>query len=406
MKHLAGQHVLVLAASILGASSSWMACCMHNICVGCCLTTVVTAIAVLMTSDQKPLTRSSLVRSVSPNNELERTSRCAATAIPSIVRDDFLYRIRATEAVFPMPSPFWITDRKNPRKLRLQDPKLKKEFDYLIYDLDNGVELRLVKISAKGKKFMIGSPKNEPDRREDEEQREIAFTRDYYIGVYEVTRRQFRRFSDESGYKTDGEQLAASVAGVHTWRRPSYEQSDSHPVEFISWNDAKQFCMWLAKKGEKRYTVRLPGEAEWEYACRAGSKSRFHFGDKEEDFPRFENIGDLDYEKATSNLVAVKFSDGHGCGAPVGSYKPNAFGLYDMLGNVREWCEDHDGKYSDLPKANNQIQTAWSLARVKRGGDWCLAPEFCRTACRASDGPREFSIATGFRIAVVESDEP
>jgi formylglycine-generating enzyme required for sulfatase activity len=176
-------------------------------------------------------------------------------------------------------------------------------------------------------------------------------------------------------------------------------------VELISWKDAKKFCEWLTKKGEKGYTVRLPGEAEWEYACRAGSKTRFYFGNNQSDLPKYANIGDLDYSKATGESVAVTFSDGYGYGAPVGSYKPNAFGLYDMIGNVSEWCEDWYGSYAYLPKGNNQIQSRVSETRIQRGGDWCSSPKFCRTACRIECGEYRVSIAVGFRIAAVKEDE-
>ena len=295
-----------------------------------------------------------------------------------------------------------ITER-NPRQIRAQDPKLKKEFDYLIYDLGKGVELKLVKIAAKGKSFVIGSPKDEEGRGNNEDQHEVTFTNDYYIGVFEVTLQQFRRFITETKYKTDAEERHESQC----WNDPGFPQTDLHPVDCISWNDAKKFCKWLGKKGAARFVVRLPGEAEWEYACRAGSKGRFHFGNDPEKFPEYDNVLDAAFRKAERVEVddfGIKGSDGFAYTSPVGTFKPNGFGLYDMHGNVCEWCEDNYGTLSELPIGNNSIQTKPAEVRVVKGGHYSAQASICRSAVRDSSYPSLAGGASGFRIAVVVKD--
>jgi sulfatase modifying factor 1 len=296
------------------------------------------------------------------------------------------------------------TARTNPRQVRAQDPKLKKEFDYLIFDLGKGVELKLIKIAAKKKSFMIGSPNEEEGRIKAEDQHEVTFTNDYYIGVFEVTCQQFRRFVEETRHKTDAEKQYAR----NSWNDPGFPQTESHPANFISWNDAKEFCDWLSKKGSARYVVRLPGEAEWEYACRAGSKTKYHFGDDPEKFPEYENVADATLNKIEKGEYAdhrIKGSDGFPYTSPVGNFKPNPFGVYDMHGNLTEWCEDTFGKHSDLPKSNNSIQSKPAKYRVTKGGNFSVPPSLCRSAYRSIGSPHFVGGAGGFRVAVIVKDD-
>ncbi len=138
---------------------------------------------------------------------------------------------------------------------------------------------------------------------------------------------------------------------------------------WISWNDTQAFCDWLNKKCPGRYLVRLPGEAEWEYACRAGSTTKYHFGDDPEKFPEYDNVADATLAKTNGGAIdGIEGSDGFAGTSLVGTFKPNAFGLYDMHGNASEWCQDTYGRHSDLPTTNNSIQTMASDHHVTKGG--------------------------------------
>ena len=319
------------------------------------------------------------------------------------------------------------SETSNPHLIRAKDPKLIKEFEYLVYDLGKGVELRLVKIAARGKSFMIGSSAEEqaavvnkyfegkrPDWMDDENERQIRLTNDYFIGQFEITRGQFRRFVEDTGFKTEAEEYGGGygwngekneVEGrdkKYSWQNNGFSQTDDDPVVNVTWNDAKKFCEWLAKKSDGK--VRLPGEAEWEYACRAGSTSRFCFGDDEEDLTEYGNVADAVFRAVTKKGWGIKTSDGIAFTAPVGMFKPNGFGLYDMHGNAFEWCEDWFGKYSDLPKANNQLQTVKQsdTRRVLRGGSWADFPGGgCRSAFRAFNAPDCRNCYYGFRVVVL-----
>jgi hypothetical protein len=161
----------------------------------------------------------------------------------------------------------------------------------------------------------------------------------------------------------------------------SFKDNPKNPVESVSWNDAQAFCQKLSEKTGKKY--RLPSEAEWEYACRAGSQTRYYFGDNA------ELLGQYAWYRYNSA------SKTH----PVGQKKPNNWGLYDMHGNVWEWCEDgwHEN-YQNAPKDcsawnDNHSQTN---RRVLRGGSWYYSLRYCRSACRRSFGSRINSY--GFRI--------
>jgi formylglycine-generating enzyme required for sulfatase activity len=152
-----------------------------------------------------------------------------------------------------------------------------------------------------------------------------------------------------------------------TWKNAILSQSEDHPVVCVSWNDAQAFCAWLSKKEGKKY--RLPTEAEWEYACRAGTRTRYHSGDDEAGLREVANVGSYTT-------------------TPVGQFKANAFGLFDMHGNVYEWCQDLD--------------ETGGLGRAVRGGgwDWCDDPEkHCRSACRSWQEPSKRLSYLGFRVA-------
>ena len=201
----------------------------------------------------------------------------------------------------------------------------------------------------------------------------VAVTAKYGTSETQVLQGQFRRSVEE----------AESLDGAKEWREQFRTQNDDHPIANVSWQDAVEFCKWLGTKEGQTY--RLPTEAEWEYACRAGTQTRFSFGDDDND------LGEHAW-----------FSDYSGSGThPIGQrMKPNAWGLYDMHGNVSEWCADwYDAKYyASSPQEDPPRPTAGSL-RVFRGGGWNHVASSCRASCRAVGVPGHRSGNRGFRVA-------
>jgi formylglycine-generating enzyme required for sulfatase activity len=230
----------------------------------------------------------------------------------------------------------------------------------------NSLKMKLVLIPAG--KFTMGSPKSEKGRSANEEQHAVEIKEPFFLGIHEVRVRDFRAFVEDDGYKTEAEK----AGGKDTWKTALFTQTEDHPVVRVSWNDAQAFCAWLSKKEGKKY--RLPTEAEWEYACRAGTKTRFYNGD------------DLAGLKEVANV-------GNSSTTPVGHFKANAFGLFDMHGNVYEWCEDRYEKGGS--------------GRVIRGGsyDWCdNIPANCRSAYRTWNVPSVRYGWLGFRVARDSAD--
>ena len=193
-------------------------------------------------------------------------------------------------------------------------------------ELTNSIGMKLVLIPPG--KFLMGSPKEEEHHEIDEEpRREVEISKPFYLGAFEVTQAQYRQImgTNPSFYSPTGD-AKDEVKGLNT---------DDFPVERVSWHDAKQFCVKLSAlpaETKAGRVYRLPAEAEWEYACRAGTTTPFHFGKSlSADQANFDERVDLPGENKGEWL---------GRTTKVGSYKPNAFGLFDMHGNVLEWCED------------------------------------------------------------------
>ena len=238
----------------------------------------------------------------------------------------------------------------------------------LILDLGKGVTMKLIRIPAG--KFLMGSPATEKKRQKDEgPQRWVKISKAFYMGVTEVTQAQYQ---------------------CVTGKNPSKHKGPRNPVQCVPWYDATAFCEALSKKTGR--TVRLPTEAEWEYACRAGTKTRFSFGDEDEDFDAHG------WCKANSGAKIH----------PVGRKKPNPAGLYDMHGNVFEWCRDWcDAKFYANAKNVDPENTTKTHTRVLRGGAWDIAPARCRATSRYSLSPglRYYAIA-GFRVVVGVGEKP
>jgi sulfatase modifying factor 1 len=271
--------------------------------------------------------------------------------------------------------------------------------------VENSLGMRLVKISAG--EFVMGSPTNEPGRRDDEPQRRVRLTRDFELGCHEVTRGQFRRFVEASGYKTEAERgpggygydaATKQLSGrdkKYSWRETGFEQTDDHPVVNVSWNDAGAFCRWLSELEKQVY--RLPTEAEWECACRGGTTTTFANGNDREQLSRIGNTVDAAAHEVFPGRVAIAARDGFVFTAPVGSFRPNDWGLYDMHGNVWEWTADWFGK----PAADPQVDPTGperGRDKVIRGGDWYHDWSFARSAQRSPIYPTLCRRHAGFRV--------
>ncbi len=222
-------------------------------------------------------------------------------------------------------------------------------------------------------------------------QHHVTLTKPFGIGIYEVTRGQFRQFVDATGYITESEKSGKGGTGFKSraivdglefsWKTDlGYEppQTDESPVVNVSWNDAAEFCKWLSEKEGETY--RLPSEAEWEYACRGGNPGRFCFGDDSALIHKYGWIGD--------GLRQGARRVGEGAG--------NSFGLFDMHGNVWEFCQDFHGPYPDMAVTDPTGPVSGDL-RVGRGGTWGTYAELSRSAYRSSGNHGAFS--AGFRVA-------
>ena len=227
----------------------------------------------------------------------------------------------------------------------------------------------------------------------------------FSMGKFEVTRGQYRVFAAATGRASDGCFIWTGAGfeqdPAKDWRNPGYAQDDPHPVACVSWDDASAYARWLSRKTGKDY--RLPSEAEWEYAARAGTTTPRFWGDAGNLSCGYANGADL----ATAAQVPgardwaiANCNDRYAYTAPVGSYRANAFGLYDMLGNVGEWTQDcWNGNYSGAPTDGSAWAAGDCSLRVVRGGSWEDAPVGVRAAYRVGS-PTVIRVYTrGFRVA-------
>jgi len=254
----------------------------------------------------------------------------------------------------------------------------------------------------------------------------VRITKAFYLGQYEVTLGEFLQFYHDAKYQLDCELDGKPNWGYENdkfiestrfrpWDPRAWKAENDQPVVYVSWNDAVAFCKWLSKKEGKTY--RLPTEAEWEYACRAGSSSRYSFGNDPEELIRFANGPDANCKTIFPNATKVTFdksgegidenspfpfllgNDGYAWISPVGKFHPNNFGLYDMHGNVWEWCSDWYGKdyYANSPVDDPQGPSDGS-SRVLRGGGFGGTPVLLRCAHRSVVGTEARSYYFGFRV--------
>ena len=267
--------------------------------------------------------------------------------------------------------------------------------------------------------FLMGSPEDEPGRSAGERQFRVTLTHPFYLAKHETTVGQFRAFVEETKYITDVEKKGgghahdAKAVWQHTpgtsWRKPGYAgpctQRDDHPVVHVSHADSKAFCHWL---GDRHGLVfDLPTEAQWEWAARAGSGTRFWWGADEDTTGKVINAGDRALKKVHPDWprMIMPMDDGHAYCAPVGSYRANAFGLHDMLGNVWEFCSSRHGPYPREETTDpGDLGTRESYA--VRGGGWSNVAADCRCAMRNSDPPHFGHSNLGFRVAIVLPARP
>ncbi len=245
--------------------------------------------------------------------------------------------------------------------------------------------------------FVMGSPESEGGRSDEEQQHEVEITRPFYLGVYPVTQAQWRAVlgNNPSWFCATGGGKD-KVKGMNT---------DYFPVEQVSWEDAVTFLKKLAalpeevKEGRK---YRLPSEAEWEYSCRGGvmsSSKPFHFKQPTSSLSSTQANFDGNFPYPYGGAARGPYRQ---TTTPVGSFEPNALGIYDMHGNVGEWCADWYDKdyYQNSPKADPPGPSGGSV-RVLRGGSWFSYGQGCRAACRGGGRPSYRYDYLGFRVAAV-----
>ncbi|HVS40586.1 MAG TPA: bifunctional serine/threonine-protein kinase/formylglycine-generating enzyme family protein [Gemmataceae bacterium] len=260
--------------------------------------------------------------------------------------------------------------------------------------LVNSVGMKLAPIPPG--RFVMGSPHSEDPERAPCEgpQHEVVVTRPFYLCVCDVTVDQFGQFVKETGYRTEAEKRGGAIRLVGgdwqvdpqaSWRNPGFEQNGDHPVVCVAWTDAMAFCAWLSKKDGRKYG--LPTEAQWEYACRAGSGTKFYFGDDEQELDQYAWYGANSQEHTH----------------PVGQKKPNAWGLYDMHGNVFQWTADWfaEDYYQHSPKEDPPGPSTGGW-RLMRGGGWYDRPVCCRDAWRLGGPPPwDCNAHVGFRVVLL-----
>ena len=262
--------------------------------------------------------------------------------------------------------------------------------------------------------FTMGSPASEPGRDDDEgPQHDVRIAKAFAIGEFPVTVDEFKVFVNATGY--DAGSTCDAWRGIfwksqsgRSWRDPGFAQTGSHPVVCVGWRDAQAYAKWLSGKTGKAY--RLPSESEWEYADRGrtnpGAYPRYFFGDSDADFCKYGNGGDqtkqkqIPPEQLPKNWSALPCSSGYVYTSPVGSFRPNAFGLFDMNGNVWQWVEDcpHDN-YNGAPQNGASWATANCVERVDRGGSWLFGRGFLQAAYRGIEFTAARHYDAGFRLA-------
>jgi formylglycine-generating enzyme required for sulfatase activity len=263
----------------------------------------------------------------------------------------------------------------------------------VVVEWENAIGMRFALVPPG--RFLMGSPPEEENRSEDEELHEVEITRPFWLGVFPVTQGQWRAvMGDNPSWFSASGRGKDKVQGLDT---------DDFPVEQVSWEDAQTFLKKLAEKAEEKKNgreYRLPSEAEWEYSCRGGADVKYPFSFNTPSTSLSSTQANFDgnypYGGAAEGPYPERTSE-------VGSYEANPFGLFDMHGNVEEWCSDWFDDYEAGP-ATDPRGPSEGLARVRRGGSWLYFGRDCRAALRLRDTPSLRNRYLGFRVAAVPRD--
>ena len=232
-------------------------------------------------------------------------------------------------------------------------------------------------IAIPGGTFLMGSPKNEPERDDSESPQHQVTIQPFYMGKFTVTQAQWERVAVLPKINSDLNP------------KPSQFSGKNRPVEKVSWLDAQEFCARIDRTTGKKY--RLPSEAEWEYACRAGTTTPFYFGDNiSPDLVNYD--GNYPYNSGATGKYRQQTTD-------VGTFPPNSFGLYDMHGNVWEWCEDdYQENYNNASKDGSALINRGAEYKLLCGGSWYDSARDCRSALRFVSSRDHRSLNVGFRV--------
>ncbi len=238
-------------------------------------------------------------------------------------------------------------------------------------EITNSIGTKLVLIHAGS--FTMGSPVSEVGRQDNETPHEVTISKSYYLGAYEVTQEQYGQVMEENPSLFLGSQL---------------------PVEQVNWDDSVSYCKKLSDLREEKdagRVYRLPTEAEWEYACRSTSGAAYSFGDTSDALAEYSWFSDSNEKNPAIQLNSKTH--------PVGEKKSNRWGLFDMHGNVSEWCHD---RFADYPagESTDPQGPEQGLSRVYRGGSWLDVYGNCRSARRGSGNPLKRTFVNGFRVAM------
>jgi formylglycine-generating enzyme required for sulfatase activity len=253
--------------------------------------------------------------------------------------------------------------------------RITKNANYFAQDLGNGVNLEMVAIP--GGTFIMGSPENEEGYHSSQSPQHEVTVPPFFMGKYPVTQQQWRVVA------------ALKKVNIDLESDPSCFKGDNLPVECVSWNDAQEFCARLSRMANKTY--RLPTEAEWEYACRGGTTTPFYCGETiSTDLANYN--GNYTYGQGQKGEYRKKTTE-------VGKFPANPFGLYDMCGNVWEWCEDgwHEN-YINAPADGSAWTCPSTEYMLLRGGSWSLNARYCRSAGRFRYSRDYRSYRCGFRV--------